>query len=170
MIGNEKISRWIAEEGPRAVAYCRSIVHDHQAAEDVVQETFAALLRGRYDLTDNPKPLLYRSLTNRCFNYLRDNRRTNPTDFADDDSPGRPPSSPDYDDPARQAQRHELDEAIEAAFEKLPTRQRAALHLRVRMDMEHKDIARALGVSQQNAQVLVHRAREALKTMLGDYL
>jgi RNA polymerase sigma-70 factor (ECF subfamily) len=170
LLNRKNISDWIAAEGPKAVAYCRSIIHDHQGAEDVVQETFAALLRGGYDLANQPVSLLYRSLTNRCFNYLRDNRRARPQDFEADDAAPLVPATADHDDPAVQMEKKELEAAIEAAFEALPARQRAALHLRVRMEQSHEEIAEALGTTSANAQVLVHRARAALKKLLEGYL
>lgn len=165
-----QLERWIASETPRAVGYCRSIVKDHAAAEDIVQDTFIALIKGGYDLSGNPKPLLYRSLTNRCFNWRRDNRRRVTTDFDAPETGGLVPSTEGHATAESKMELDELKHAIDRSFDKLPERQRAALHLRVRMDMSYAEIASTMNVSEANAQVLVHRGREALKRELADYL
>ena len=64
---------------------------------------------------------------------------------------------------------HELEAAIGAALEHLPWLQRAALELKG-LCCSLAEVAAALRVSESNAGVLVHRARQAMTQELGPFL
>lgn len=57
----------------------------------------------------------------------------------------------------------EVEEQLLVALQQLPERQRSALLLAAAEDLSHAEIARALGVSENNLNVILHRARAALR-------
>ena len=63
----------------------------------------------------------------------------------------------------------ELQAAIGSALQSLPVQQRAALELKS-LGCSLSDIAKSLGVTENNAGVLVHRARKSLEKELEPLL
>jgi RNA polymerase sigma-70 factor (ECF subfamily) len=57
-------------------------------------------------------------------------------------------------------------EDIRASIMELPESYRTVLVLRYQMDMKNAEIAETLGVSKENIEVRIHRARKALRRVL----
>ena len=162
------IDEWVRNEGPRAVAYAMTLVRDSAVAEDEVQEAFVSLLRhrDRYDLARDGKKLLYTAVTNRCRNVIA--RRRGHESLGDDE---RDFALQDrrVESPIDAAVAHELSDRIAAALEALPERQRAIVHLSS-LGWGLSEVADVVGVTPNNAGVLLHRARRALAEALGPFL
>lgn len=60
----------------------------------------------------------------------------------------------------------ETEEEILVALQELPERQRSAILLAAAGELDHAAIAEALGVSVNNLNVILHRARQALRERL----
>jgi RNA polymerase sigma-70 factor (ECF subfamily) len=58
----------------------------------------------------------------------------------------------------------ELEEVFQRAMERLPEKSRTALLLVVQQQMAYPEAATALGITENALRVLVHRARQLLKT------
>ena len=54
--------------------YAFSLIRRRAVAEEIVQEVFLQL-HVRWKDVDSPRAWLYRSVRNKVFNYMRDNRR-----------------------------------------------------------------------------------------------
>jgi RNA polymerase sigma-70 factor (ECF subfamily) len=63
-------------------------------------------------------------------------------------------------------ERKEIMEDIRASIAELPESYRSVLILRYQMDMKNAEIAQILGVSKENVEVRIHRARKALRKVL----
>lgn len=61
----------------------------------------------------------------------------------------------------------ELEEQLLAALQQLPERQRSALLLSAAGELSTAEIATALGVSTNNLNVILHRARQALRSLFS---
>ena len=72
--------------------------------------------------------------------------------------------------PVAEAQSRELGEIVAGEVSKLPPRQREVLVLSAYEGMEHREIAAALEMTEQNVRVTLHLARERLKERLAKYL
>ena len=72
--------------------------------------------------------------------------------------------------PVAEAQSRELGEIVAGEVSKLPPRQREVLVLSAYEGMEHREIAAALKMTEQNVRVTLHLARERLKERLAKYL
>ncbi|MBI3846158.1 MAG: sigma-70 family RNA polymerase sigma factor [Planctomycetes bacterium] len=162
------IDEWIRTEWPRAVAYAMTLLRDPAVAEDEVQEAFVALLRHReqYDLARDGRKLLYTAVTNRCRNVIA--RRRGHESLGDDER-GAGLTDRRAESPLDAAAAHELSDRIDAALLALPERQRAIVHLSS-LGWGLAEVADVVGVTPNNAGVLLHRARRALAEALGPFL
>jgi RNA polymerase sigma-70 factor (ECF subfamily) len=163
---SDALDGWVRRHWPRAVAYARTLLREHQraAAEDVVQDCFCALLRRAdvYDLERDGVPLLMKSVSNACF---KRNARTRPVASAT----GIDPIDEGAAEPLGALLGAELEVAIGAALARLPQAQRAAVELKS-MGHSLQEIAGILGVSPTNAGVLIHRGRQELARLLAPFL
>lgn len=73
-------------------------------------------------------------------------------------------------EPAHSSLARELRDRIDEAMERLPPRQRTALHLRAVEGMGYTAIAEILGGSTGAARMLVLAARKSMRERLGHYL
>ena len=74
------------------------------------------------------------------------------------------------DDPVRPSIERELQDRLAEAMERLPARQRAALHLRAAEGLDYRGIADAMECSVGAARMLVHAARQQLLERMGEHL
>lgn len=63
----------------------------------------------------------------------------------------------------------ELEEQLLTALRELPERQRSALLLTANGELTHSEIAGSLGVSETNLNVILHRARQALRALFTSH-
>jgi RNA polymerase sigma-70 factor (ECF subfamily) len=166
------IQAWVESDLPRGLAYARSLLRDRHAAEDVVHDCFCRLLAKRdvYDLPKDGFKLLLRSITNACIDLgRRGTPLSNSLDLPEDHVAGREVWDDRFLQPPHAAMYHELQAAIGSALQSLPVQQRAALELKS-LGCSLLDIAQSLGVTENNAGVLVHRARKYLEKELEPLL
>jgi RNA polymerase sigma-70 factor (ECF subfamily) len=71
--------------------------------------------------------------------------------------------------PVQQIQSNELGEKLKAAIMELPQQQAEAFCMRYLNDMSQKEIAGQLGITDNAAGVIVHRAKLKLQQILGSY-
>ena len=144
-------------------AYYR--VGNHHDAEDLTTQTFLQAYRHfeRAQRESNGRPLrpwLIRIAHNLAANYYRDRSRRPQTQLED---------AAVISDPHQTAElvegREEL-ESVLAGVASLPDDRREALIMRFALDMDNKEIARALGRSEGATKVLIHRAIRQLEQRL----
>lgn len=146
---------------------CYRVTGSAADAEDLVQETFRRALEKPPADTSRPwRPWLARVATRLAIDVLR-RRRTRqyagpwlPSPI--ETPPGAEPASPEADAEARYGLRESVSFAFLRALEALPPMPRAALVLRDALGYSGPETAEVLGVSPENARVLLHRARKAL--------
>ena len=73
-------------------------------------------------------------------------------------------------DPERQLLARELSGRLETAIATLPARQREVIQLRDVDGWSAAEVCNALGISDTNQRVLLHRARDRVREELRDYL
>lgn len=78
----------------------------------------------------------------------------------------RPPRPWHHDTPEALLTGAELHECIRKHLQRLPPDQQAVLNMRELAGLEFAEIAAALGLSEGNVRVLLHRARQRLQVML----
>jgi RNA polymerase sigma-70 factor (ECF subfamily) len=167
-------------------------VRTRARAEDVVQETWLAVLRGidRFEGRSSFRTWLFRILVNRAKTHAGREARSVPlsalTGPADDGpavDPDRflpeghrwaghwaaPPASFAALPEERVAARETLAQ-IEAAIARLPERQREVITLRDVAGCTAPETCQALDLSEGNQRILLHRARSAVRRALEAHL
>lgn len=168
----------------------RSLVRDQGTAEELVQETWLAVLTSleTFEERSSLRTWLFRICVNKArTRFVRDGRivpfssLAGPGDgdgsqadrdpFDGEGAWRDPPSTWHEESPERLAMGAETRAAIEACISELPETQRAVLTLRDVEGMEADEICNLLSISLTNQRVLLHRARarvrEALAVRLG---
>jgi RNA polymerase sigma factor (sigma-70 family) len=137
--------------------FCRHMLGSREEAEDALQHVFVAAHRR---LRDAPAPAhlrawLYAIARNRCVSMLRARRDAVSLDDA------QAPGTDGLVVSGEVERREELEELL-GDLTRLPEDQRAALVLAEIGDLDHAEIAIALGVRREKVKALIFQAREAL--------
>lgn len=160
---------------------CLGLVRNRATAEEVVQDTWVAVLRGidRFEGRSSLAGWIFTILVNRSRSRaLRDGRIICFDDTSEEDTlaaafdgRGRWKNLPDLWD-AITAERivagRSVLEHVSVAIDNLPSAQRSVLILRSRQGMDGAEIAKVLDISEGNVRVLLHRARMAVRKALDD--
>jgi RNA polymerase sigma-70 factor (ECF subfamily) len=146
--------------------YLERMVRDAAVAEELVQETFLRVHRGRERYSPDARfsTWLYRIATNVALNELRRPRRRAVHESAD--AEGGPELFSTAAGPDETAHARSLGRDLERALSDLPANQRAALCLVAVEGFSYSEVAEALDVTEKAVKSLVHRARRALATAL----
>jgi RNA polymerase sigma-70 factor (ECF subfamily) len=181
----------VRRHSPSMLRLARMYVPTDALAEDVVQETWLAVVRGleRFEGRASFKTWLLRILVNRA--KTRGVREHRSIPFAslgsgreDDDAvdPAEDPSrfsreggwlAPPQrwqDDPEAALRSKEALEIAEAAIAELPERQRAVITLRDLDGLSSEEVRNALDLTETNQRVLLHRARAKVRRALDDWI
>jgi RNA polymerase sigma-70 factor (ECF subfamily) len=150
----ELVGRLYDEHGPSLFRYALMLLADHAAAEDAVQQVFAAVMRQPGTL-DKAAHYLRRAVRNECYSALR--RGVSQPVL---DTPVLEPVAPDTVN---------IDErlALERAIVTLPPEQREVIHLHVFEGMTFQEVADATGESINTAASRYRYALEKLRSALG---
>lgn len=167
----------------------RSFVPSQAVAEEVVQETWLAVLEGlaKFERRSTLKSWIFRILTNRA--RTRGVRENRTTPFA---ALGTPDGDPEpvveaarfssqgmWATPPRRweddtAEKALIDKravaALEGALELLPQSQRAVVTLRDVEGLDSEEVCNILEISETNQRVLLHRARSKLRAVLESHM
>jgi RNA polymerase sigma-70 factor, ECF subfamily len=140
---------------------------NHHDAEDLTEQTFLQAYRHfeRAVRESNGRPLrpwLIRIAHNLAANYYRDRSRRPQTQLEDAAVVSAPLDTEDIVE-----QRREVKEVLQGVS-RLPDDRREALIMRFALDMDNREIARALGRSEGATKVLIHRAIRQLSSQLED--
>ena len=172
-----------------------TFVHSEAVAEEVVQDTWMAVLEGihRFEERSSLKTWIFRILVNRAKTQgVRESRyvefpgkasgtEKGETDQLEDPTamlggegwPGNYSgiiSSQTEASPERKLLNKEMVERIYAVIRTLPAMQRQVILLRDVEGVESEHIRRMLGVSESNQRVLLHRARTKVRQALAPYM
>ncbi|HEY1831704.1 MAG TPA: RNA polymerase sigma factor [Acidimicrobiales bacterium] len=164
------------------VRVARSFVPSHEVAEEVVQDTWLAVLRGLagFEGRSSFQTWLYRILINRARSSgVREHHHV---PIGDDESSldsnrfdqgGQWSLPPEHwvDDLDERLYAGELSASIWSALDELPVQQRSVVALRDLEGLRSTEVCDLLDITAANQRVLLHRGRsrmrEALETKFG---
>jgi RNA polymerase sigma-70 factor (ECF subfamily) len=142
----------------------RRLLGDYAEAEDAVQEAMVSAWRRLPDFRRDAAfhTWMYRIVTNRCLNVLRDRRPTQPLD-------GLPePAAPEHTaSPARVAESSAAVRALHRALLALTPEQRACWVLRELHGLSYDEIAAAVGIGEPAVRGRIFRARRQLTEVMA---
>lgn len=176
--------RWVDEHGDYLFKYALMRLRDSAKAEDAVQETFLAALKGGRSFAGRSaeKSWLVGILKNKIFDHFRKAGRETPfTDlefYRDEESDrfvaeglgkdgwihDRGPQ--EWPDPGASLDRELFWKTYRDCADKLPKNVATVFHLREVDGIESAEICALLNISENNLWVMLHRARMALRRCL----
>jgi RNA polymerase sigma-70 factor (ECF subfamily) len=139
------------------------IVRDPHVAEDIVQETLLRLWTASAAQAAPAKNetatrnWLYRVAGNLAIDHVRRERRRARLLIWVEPPP----------DPLTAMAENSTDPALLDALRRLSARERRVVHLVCVVDLDHAAVAEAMGVSEGNARVILHRALTKLRALLS---
>jgi RNA polymerase sigma-70 factor, ECF subfamily len=159
------------------VNFMYRMAHNAAAAEDLAQDVFLRVYRSRegYEASAKFTTWLYRIATNLAVNHARDTRHERPENMASLDEPDQETGSTmdvaDAQPTAEQTilQRERLA-AIRQKVQALPERQRMAVVMHKYQQMDYKQIADVLKLSESATKSLLFRAYESLRGQLKEFI
>ena len=158
----------------RLLAVARRILGSPEEAKDVVQETFLAAFQSldRFRGEANLGTWLSRIAVNQCLMKLR-SRRRRPEQSIEDLLPTFLPDGHQVRESAlwevsmdTVVERNEIHLLVRRAIDRLPASYRTVLLLRDIEELSTEEVAGMLGVTSNTIKVRLHRARQALRTLL----
>ena len=170
---------WVAEHGDVMYRYAYTRLRDTSAAEDAVQETFLGALksRDRYTPGLSVRAWLMGILKHKIVDHIR--RSARQIQLADEDAKhllddplvqhiGIPALNPPrwHFSPRRALEQKEFWGVFQACLGKLQELQHTAFVLKEVDGMTSSEVCKELDISPNYLWVLVHRAREQLKTCI----
>lgn len=164
-IPRELVLRAVDQFSPALTSYATSITSDHDAARDIVQDTFLRLCTHTNPAAlDGPglKAWLFTVCRHRAIDWLRRHRRlvsTDPENFTS--------IATEAPQPAESAAAHDDATAILQLLQKLPRNQSECLRLKFQHDLSYREIADATGLSVTNVGFLIHTGLRRLRELLS---
>ncbi len=150
----------------------RAILRDDSETEDVMQDAYVRAYQHlrQFEARAPFSVWLTRIAVNEAYARIRRRNRTQQLDAAEDGEFSVNPVSQSLD-PEQTTSRGELSRLLEDAILGLPEQYRAVLMLRDVEEMNTAETAEALGISEENVKVRLHRGRalvrKGLFTMVG---
>jgi RNA polymerase sigma-70 factor (ECF subfamily) len=152
----------------------RRFLRSEEDARDAVQDTFVSVSRSIGSFAENARlsTWIHRILINACLMRLRSQRRHPEEDieqflprFLEDGH--QVESSASWNEPADKVlERAEIRELVRSSIDRLPESYRVVLTLRDLEELSTEETAQLLEISPNAVKVRLHRARQALRTLI----
>ncbi len=159
------------------VSFMHRMTRNQAVAEELAQEVFLRVYRSRQSYAASAKftTWLYRIATNLAVNHARDTKHERPENTVNLDEPNADTGmTMDVADSGLNAEqtilRRERLAAIRQQVEALPERQRTAVIMHKYQNMDYKQIAAVLKLSESATKSLLFRAYETLRETLRQFL
>jgi RNA polymerase sigma-70 factor (ECF subfamily) len=169
--------RLVRAYGGRMLAVAQRLLGNAEEARDAVQEAFVSAFRSidRFEGGSRVSTWLHRIVVNAALMKLRGRRRAHeePIDdllptFLEDGHQARPAQEWKENIHAS-LEKREVRDAVRGAIDRLPETYRTVLMLRDIEEMDTDEVARLLEITPNAVKIRLHRARQALRTLLDPY-
>jgi RNA polymerase sigma-70 factor, ECF subfamily len=164
----------VRQLGGRMLAVARQVLGNDADAQDAVQDAFLTAFRSldRFEGRSNLATWLHRIVVNAALMKLRSRRRHKEQPIEDflptylpDGHQARP--APRWSESSLAAiERDETRQAVRNCIDELPETHRSVLILRDIQELDTQTVAVMLEISTDAVKVRLHRARQALRTLL----
>jgi RNA polymerase sigma-70 factor (ECF subfamily) len=164
----------LRDYGPRLLRLARRLLPNEEDARDALHDAMVNVYRsiGNFESGSALLTWLHRIVVNSALMKLRTRKRHPEEDIEQylprflEDGHQRVPSTPWTESAQSVLEREELRAAVRAAIDKLPEAYRIVLQLRDIEELSTAETAEILGVTNNVVKIRLHRARQALKTLL----
>ena len=163
--------------GGRLLAVARRMLRSDEDATDAVQDAFLSAFRALESFQGDARlsTWLHRIVVNACLMKLR-TRRRKPEESIEDLLPGfledghqANPAVPWREDADETLGRERARVLVWEAIDRLPESHRSILILRDVEELDTEETAKLLGLSTSAVKTRLHRARQALRTLLDPH-
>jgi RNA polymerase sigma-70 factor (ECF subfamily) len=176
--GDESAFAYLVQKYRRPmVGFMYRLCHNPSTAEELAQEVFLRVYRSRTSYEPSAKftTWLYRIATNLAVNHARDTRHERPENTVRLDEPDQETgTTPDLADGSINAEEQILKRerlaAIRGVVNALPERQRIAVIMHKYQQMDYREIAGVLKLSESATKSLLFRAYETLRQQLKQFV
>ena len=164
----------LALHGGRMLAVARRYMGNEQDAQDALQDAMLCVFRKAHKFEERSRlsTWLHRVVVNACLMKLRSQKSRLESDID--------PLLPTYDDnghhqtrvtpwdtgPAADVEQSDTRRHVRECIEQLPVIHRTVLLLRAIEQLDTEEVAKLLGCSTDCVKTRLHRARQALRTLL----
>ena len=159
------------------VGFMYRMCRNPATAEELAQEVFLRVYRSRasYEASAKFNTWLYRIATNLAVNHARDTRHERPENTLRLDEPDQETgSTPDLADGSltveEQMLRRERMAVVRQRVQALPERQRVAVVMHKYQQMDYREIADVMKLSESATKSLLFRAYETLREQLKEFV
>jgi RNA polymerase sigma-70 factor (ECF subfamily) len=159
------------------VGFMYRMAHNQAVAEELAQEVFLRVYRSRetYNAEAKFSTWLYRIATNLAVNHARDTKQERPeSSISIDETDEESGLSIDVADGSPNVEQNILQRerlaAIKRHVEALPERQRLAVIMHKYQEMDYRQIASVLKLSESATKSLLFRAYETLRERLKEFV
>jgi RNA polymerase sigma-70 factor (ECF subfamily) len=159
------------------IGFMYRMTHNAATAEELAQEVFLRVYRSRTTYTADAKfsTWLYRIATNLAANHARDTRHERPEvqvsiDEPDEESGTTVDVADTRPNVEQDLVREERLAAIRKHIQALPERQRTAVIMHKYQNLDYKQIAEVLKLSESATKSLLFRAYETLRERLKEFI
>jgi len=168
----------VRDHTARLLAVARRYVRNEEDARDAVQEAFIAAFRavGRFEGGSSLSTWLHRIAINCCLMKLRSGRRHPEASIEEllpsfDETGHRVLGNEEWPESVEAAlEKRQTRESVRAAIARLPEKYRSVILLRDIEELSTEEAANLLGTTPTAVKVRLHRARQALRTMIAQGL
>jgi RNA polymerase sigma-70 factor, ECF subfamily len=176
--GDESAFDYLVQKYRRPMlGFMYRMAHNSAVAEDLAQEVFLRVYRSRenYEASAKFTTWLYRIASNLAVNHARDTRHERPENTVSLDEPDHETGlTMDVPDDSLTAEenivRRERLAAIRQRVQALPERQRIAVIMHKYQQMDYRQIADVLKLSESAIKSLLFRAYETLRVQLKEFV
>jgi RNA polymerase sigma-70 factor (ECF subfamily) len=163
--------------GGRLLAVAKRMLRNDEDARDAVQDAFLSAFRAldTFQADSRLSTWLHRILVNACLMKLR-TRRRKPEESIEDLLPGfledghqANPAVPWRESSDELLARERTRALVRACIDRLPEAHRTILVLRDVEDLDTEETASFLGITPSAVKTRLHRARQALRTLLDPH-
>jgi len=176
--GDESAFAYLVQKYRRPmVGFMYRLCRNPSTAEELAQEVFLRVYRSRTSYEPSAKftTWLYRIATNLAVNHARDTRHERPENTLRLDEPDQETgNTPDLADASLSAEEHILKRerlaSIRSKVNALPERQRVAVIMHKYQQMDYRQIAGVLKLSESATKSLLFRAYETLREQLREFV
>lgn len=163
--------------GPRLLVIARRYFPEEADANDALQDAFLSAFKGlpRFEGASRLGTWLHRITVNACLMKLRSRRRRPETNIDDllpeflSDGHRKNPGGPWKPIEQTGIERAEVRSLVRSMIDQLPDQYRDVLILRDVENLDTEEAAEVLGISPNAVKTRLHRARQALRTLLDPH-
>jgi len=164
----------VRSQGGRMLAVARRFLPEEDA-RDAVQDAFLSATRAIHQFEGQARlsTWLHRIVVNAALMKIRTRKRRPEESIEDllprflEDGHMEQPAAPWKESADSLLERQEVRETVRGAIQQLPETYRAVLLLRDVEERDTQETAELLGISPTNVKVRLHRARQALRSLLA---